>query len=72
MKSGIKSSVETVAKMLCICGKEISEITVGIENSGSYSMLIESEIVVCSVIVSAFAVIDLKLVRSIVSVLTLA
>ncbi len=57
--------------MLCVCGKEISEITVGIECSGSFSMLIES-IIIGSVIVFAFAVIVLKMVDSVVSVLALA
>ena len=57
--------------MLGVCGKEISEVTVGIECSGSFSMLIES-IVIGSVIVSAFAVIVLKMVGSVVSVLASA
>ena len=68
----MKSSVMTVAKMLGVCGKEISEITVGIECSGSFSMLIKSQKVIESVIVSAFAVKVLKLVVAIVSVLASA
>jgi hypothetical protein len=67
----MKSSVVTIAKMLGVCGKEISEIMVGIECSCSFSIMIES-IVIGSVIVSAFAVIILKMVGFVVSVLASA